>query len=452
MSKIRLRYSGESHPVRNDILQIFANFGIKCSKLLLPSENFKDILVFCNSDLDADRIFDSDCLIALDAIQCTPAMPMYLSAKRSVIVRRVDGFIYMDNSTDEILAEINVRNEDLDVISVLKFPKSRTMKVTFKCQEMAVKCLKIGMKMFNLFVSPSDIHEEEYYDIKICYKCYVWDSHLAHQCHKPEDFVVCSNCAERGHTFKTCTSSVKICLNCKGDHSAISFSCQVRKEAIKRLKASSVRHVTPPVASNNSDSVHARSMNCLNSSDDLLKSVLCLVVASAREKDSPGSYKETLSALQSVNCVPQFKLGEVPIPSVLSLKDASSLQRIDVDSAINSSDKSHSQIIKPGPSGISRSNCRPVKATSEKTVREETISNEVNCVASIRIFKKKTAPSITPMNLEKMFKEGHVIFENSGGLSQSECMKALKASLIDCKLALSKIQVRDFRSVKTSIN
>ena len=71
---------------------------------------------------------------------------------------------------------------------------------------------------------------------------------------------------------------------------------------------------------------------------------------------------------------------------------------------------------------------------------------------SITIIKKKTAPVVTTGNLEKLFREGHILFENENSLSQSACLDYLKGNLMECKLALTNVISRDFRTFNRLIN
>jgi hypothetical protein len=62
---------------------------------------------------------------------------------------------------------------------------------------------------------------------------------------------------------------------------------------------------------------------------------------------------------------------------------------------------------------------------------------------------KKTAPNnITAANLEKMHRDGNVIFDETGGMTHEQCLLHFKGNLLECKVALSKIKVRDFRTTR----
>ena len=179
MSKIKLKCNETTSAVRLDVLQIFRSVNIRCSRLVSINNN-KNLLAICHSDCDADQIFSNECLVALSAIGCTPIMPAHVKAKRSVLVKRVDAIIY-DNASHDILKEINEHNEGIAATDVFKFPNSRIIKVTCANRTMALNCVKNGLRMFYLYVSPDDITGEEFHDVKICFKCYTFENHFSHE-------------------------------------------------------------------------------------------------------------------------------------------------------------------------------------------------------------------------------------------------------------------------------
>ena len=78
------------------------------------------------------KIFFSDGSIgAFKAINCVHIMPLYLKAKRTVIIRRVANYIY-GNSSADIQKEVNAHNDQLVADDVFKFPNSNIIKITFK--------------------------------------------------------------------------------------------------------------------------------------------------------------------------------------------------------------------------------------------------------------------------------------------------------------------------------
>ena len=150
MAKIKIRCDSDSPPDKLDILQIFNAAEVKCSKLIWISDE-QLFLAYCADDNNADQIFSSSCLTALSALSCSPVLPAYLKAKRTVIVKRLNNHIY-NNDVSSIMEEINSCNDFMSVIDVFKFPNAKWIKVTCASQVMAAAAIKNGLRMFNLYV------------------------------------------------------------------------------------------------------------------------------------------------------------------------------------------------------------------------------------------------------------------------------------------------------------
>jgi ribosomal protein L40E len=327
--KVNIKCPDTSNDARLQILQILNGLGSKCSRIYTKSKT--EFVVCCFSGTDADVIFTVNCLTALKAVNCTPIMPMSLKAQRSILVRGCQDDIY-DNSADDIKNELIDHNEWLTVTDVFKFPNAKLIKITCINQEIASRSLINGLKMFHLYVPPRDIQREEYFDIPICYKCYALNDHSAKECEKPAGYTVCSTCSSADHSFKNCLSLVKCCLNCDGPHSTLAYSCPNRKEIIKKLKSnkgsyaskllkkSSVTTNVNPNVQNISPVPTVISDFPLNhwssTSKTISTSILCMVVASAKEKETPGSFQDVLDTLMSANNVPRFNMGNVEAPNM----------------------------------------------------------------------------------------------------------------------------------------
>ena len=150
-------------------------------------------------------------------------------------MRRIDELILNKDERD-IVSELQNQNDWLRVVDIFVFTNSPTNKITFETNEMAVKALSSGVKLFNLSIPASNIIQEEYVNLIVCYKCYAIDDHQAATCSKPKEYKICSTCAVICHTFKHCTSTTKKCVNCGGPHSTLAMSCPDRKRIIRERK------------------------------------------------------------------------------------------------------------------------------------------------------------------------------------------------------------------------
>jgi len=105
------------------------------------------------------------------------------------------------------------------------------MKVRFSDHASANKIKEEGIYLFKLYVAPWQIEFERFTPVRQCMNCYAY-GHLKSSC-KEEKKTRCSECGSGTHTYRTCTSAHKKCLNCGGAHRTFANSCPTRKDAIK---------------------------------------------------------------------------------------------------------------------------------------------------------------------------------------------------------------------------
>ena len=486
MSRVRIKYKSNGSNIKGQILNIFNNFNIKCSKLS-PSRNQElEFLAHCNSDQDADLVFGNDCTAALSAIECTAIMPIKLKIKLSVLIKRVDAHIY-DHSVVEIQQEVNATNPNYQVTDVYKFPNSKTMKITFANHSMAESCLVNGIKLFMLHISSFDIQREEYVEVKTCYKCFSLNSHFTHECQKEPDYLICSKCADTGHSFRSCTATQKKCINCLMPHPTLSYSCPKRKEIVKnKMSPTSYASVINP-----SNPVASEKVNLEKITESITKSILCLIVATEKDKEDPGCFTEVLGILQKNNNVPDFKMGSISLPkSFTGLVDATEIAK-----SSNSSTSVNDCVADVPNVSLASNNVNPIiyqsstssnLATNDFSITRETstslLENSSNTQRSSRnvqvsprpkrtqtsdvpaassssastvikpkisITKSKSCPQINSGNLEKLFNEGLISFQNSQGFSSVDCLEYFRNNLLDCKTAISKAKILDQKALRS---
>lgn len=434
MPKIRVKCENFSTGLRSDILKILNNFNVRCSKLISASQS--EFSVICHDNSDVDKIFSDECLLAVNALGCKPVMPLFLKAKRSVIIRRLDNYIY-DSNTEAIVNELHSQNDWLSITDINKFPNSNFIKVTCKNQDMASRCLMDGLIMFQLYVSPRDIKEEEYFDVLVCYRCFTLNDHPTNFCDKSQDYVVCSLCSGLDHDFKTCPSTnARKCINCAGSHSTLSFSCPTRKSAIKSMKDAKQRGAVGSYANATGAPPGAPDLSNVFSSIDwrvtrdmIVRSATCVMIASHRENTSPGCFDDVLNDLLIRNSLPKIDLGDLIAPTAAAaVSTSSSANDVPVTAVCESA---------------------PIDDNINVSVPAETNVGK-NDEPLISIFKKKSIPNVSRDNLAELHRSGHVYFESCEGLPQVQdvYLSRLLENPRTCEAALKKIRTKDFRAVK----
>ena len=168
--------------------------------------------------------------------------PPHIKAKRTVFVNGLDKHVGQ-RTPDEIATEITKNHDSIRNITVHKI-KTYTHIIKLVCEDttQADQIIQNGLTAFHTRISPHQCSLEKHTEILICFNCYKYESHSKHQC--PSKQIVCSECAEIGHTHRQCTSTEKRCLNCPKDnnfHRTLDNKCPVKKQATldkeKKLKA-----------------------------------------------------------------------------------------------------------------------------------------------------------------------------------------------------------------------
>ena len=162
---------------------------------------------------------------------------------RTILARRLDSYL-LTKTADDLREEIQTRNnvtiEDIRII-----PKHYMLKIRFQTKNMADNTTNKGIKLFSQIIPSYNINIEEYLPVLQCYKCYKFD-HRSNQCKEQDN--TCSKCAAKGHDYKSCQSTTQKCVNCEGEHTAVSFKCPIKRAEQKQQNT----HGTPPPTSNNS--------------------------------------------------------------------------------------------------------------------------------------------------------------------------------------------------------
>ena len=331
--KIKLKCTGD-RATRDGVLKVLSECQVNCSRLYKVNNEL--ILIYCNSANDVDLLFSTKCGDLLKRIDCVLKTPLDLQAKRSFIVRRVDSVI-LNHSIESISDELEKKNTWLVVRNIIKFPNSNVIKIVCGTQDMVTKALSNGIFMFSLSISPANIFADEYVHVLICYKCYKWNDHLTENCREDPSFKICSLCSGV-HSYKECKSPEKCCVNCKGPHSTLSYSCPKRKEEVKKLKSpppSSFHRPSQPSTSvpyptsvpySNTLSTHEILPDLPegNLNEVIVKASMCMVMAALKGVDDEEyGFQSTLDKLLTANNLPLLRMGDVKPPNLRCLREMS---------------------------------------------------------------------------------------------------------------------------------
>ena len=311
MGRIRIKHPRPKElGTRSQLLQLLAQT-VKVTRLIPTNDA---VIVLTASDNDTDAVFQEDLLKTLSSKGFSAILPPELKAQRTVICLRLDDLVYQYDAP-EIKNEAERVQTWARIQEVYKFPKSNTVKFTFQSSEMARKAREEGLRLFSISISPHQIKEEKYIELLSCNKCYAIESHSTKQCPCPQDYIICSECTSREHTFRECTATEKSCLHCGQAHSCKVMRCPARKKAMQE-KEERLRQVknNPPTTYAQATATPSPDTSGLN-----LTGLVCVLHAHMVNCADPGSFQTTLSESLALNGLPDVKLPPNP-PSQAIIK------------------------------------------------------------------------------------------------------------------------------------
>ena len=329
--KIKIRTASESVLTKNKLITICAANDIKITKII---QGKRELTVIFPSTADSEKLFEPAVIRALTAADFTPILPDKLKAQRSLFLFHLDDSIY-EHSAGEILEEIRERNSWAQLNEVIKLQTKNSVKIICSSSITAEKIISSGLSLFQLHIPGPNFHKEKYIDITTCYKCYSLNTHLATECDKEPSYKVCSNCSSRDHTWQQCSAAERRCVNCGGGHNAMYRGCPCRKEIQRKHRVTTqVRSTQSAVASprtGNYGMMYSTVAGLARASDHLLrdtvaKSVTCVVLASLKNGERPGTFNEELNCLLKQNGLPFLNLDGFSPPTPLDLGDSLKLE------------------------------------------------------------------------------------------------------------------------------
>lgn len=230
MSKIKII---DSNPTLNDRKQTLKKILIENNVNLTGIKIiYGGLLVFLTDDKQGEKLMLQECRANLLTADFDIANSPELDAKKSVIIKQLDDEIYNANISELI---VNLESNNAVVCNnVYKLPVRGMMKIRFTDISMVTLACERGLLAFGYSITKYQIEQERFNRIIPCWTCYKY-THKRNRCPTP-NICICSECAELGHTFKSCTNTFKKCINCNEPHRTLASKCKVRKQLIRELE------------------------------------------------------------------------------------------------------------------------------------------------------------------------------------------------------------------------
>lgn len=454
---IKVKIHSSVNNAHNVITKALVSFNIKFSNITRVDGDY--YIVWCNTESDSDTLMSSECLTVLKSQHCSPILPPDLKAKRSVIIKFVDTSIY-SMSEQQLIEEIELKNNSLKVTELYKLQRSRSIKITFTSQDMANSARLNGIKVKLISVSPDVIVKDIFIDVLVCYRCYRLDHHRAAQCPKDSSYKVCSQCAQTGHTHKECTSTAKQCLNCNGNHSSIAYNCPKRKDIEREKRTAASKQTTQPGNVTGTSSVTRTVTPAIQSvpAGDLFTSIIranaCVTLAATLCSGQRDSFEGMLQELLAANNLPSLALGNIVFPATYArvagssnilpeLNTAGVMRKADgaptVDSPITQPGAPRQQPAKSSPAALGRGDLGSDRRATPKPSPKSSTPN----LPSMKIFKKRGTRGVHAGNIKTLAHSGKVLIE-CDDMSETECINLISTNKSDSDLFVIELDSSDF--------
>ena len=323
--KVKLKLLNNSIITFNDICVILRKFSIKC-------HNYKQIhngfIVFVNDNSDYDKFFAESVSNQLKETGIQIIESPDVIAKKTAYVKCPTSVC--EKPFASIKHEIEQKNSWCKINNI--FVLRNSIKILFNNIDMCVKAQTKGLLIFNLSIPPYNITAEKYAFVQQCFICYKLDNHSTRNCDKSHDFLICSVCASPGHTFRNCQNNTKKCLNCNGNHVAISLGCKSRRDIINiKLNTATVgisyaqaASSSPPVIKHGRNTTETPNYNATTPQIDettSMKIETCVKIAIHASEDK-SNIPALLNSLLIDNNLPEIKIGGKSLSMIKSIKKA----------------------------------------------------------------------------------------------------------------------------------
>lgn len=322
MARLKIKSANARDPnKKTELLGILSSNEVYATRIITANDGF---VILTYNDEELDKVFKSNTLKQLQEKNYSPVTPPQLKASRSILIFRVDNYIF-SHSEPEIKEEIINGNEWVeDINQIYKFPNSNTLKVTFQETTKAQKAQEYGLKMFDMRISPHSIEQDTFLNLVTCMKCYQVEDHTTRNCPKEATYKICSCCSSLDHTWQECKTEKKTCINCQGEHVSVAMQCPIRKEAMnkKRREMKESKVTTYATATKQNTQPQVTTTPTTEVFNMQAKTYSCMLYALFMDSANEGTFQEELDAVFEQNGLPKIKIPKCP-PSraILGLKE-----------------------------------------------------------------------------------------------------------------------------------
>lgn len=196
----------------------------------------------------------------------------------------------------------------------MKFPRAKNIKITFTKTNIAKKATEIGVRMSSMNISSHQIQQDTFIEIKSCTRYYQLEDHNSSECPKPNDYKICSECSEEGHTWKDCSNGYKKWINCKGDHKTLAMKCQQRRDIINFKRKEGQESTTYSSMAKKNTNIQQTNFPEMTSVSPNTHTLMyaCFMYAHIVNIGNPGSFQQEVNKMFKMNNLPPIKTPDNP--------------------------------------------------------------------------------------------------------------------------------------------
>ena len=229
---LRLKDDTLQRPTQEDIFEI-THTKLECFLTGIRDINNGGFSVTSDMQSTIDSLVSPKGRQELAKIKLAPVPSPKITAERTVFISRLSRHVG-DLPAIEIQNEIIRVNPNINNIQVHKIKHYyHFIKVVCEDTETADAVNRDGLYAFHTKIAASQCKKEQYTELKTCFRCYKFEEHFSSDCKATQ--IICSECAQVGHTHRDCHAVEKRCINCpprQNLHRTLAPFCPVRKEAI----------------------------------------------------------------------------------------------------------------------------------------------------------------------------------------------------------------------------
>lgn len=330
-TKVKLKFINNKAPPSNSkVTEIaFGKLNIPFTRLYTLNDGFKAI---CRNSNDADVILSAKGSKEFEKIGLQVIMPPEVRAQRSVFIRQLDKQ-FGEHTPDQIKQEIEFHNEWIKIDEVVKIKDyHHVIKIRFTDTAITDKVISNGFLGFNMSVQPDQIKREKFVNLLTCFCCYEFQSHTTNDCPQ-KNTILCSECAEIGHTYRECQNPNKKCVNCfrKGyqnyNHRCLAMACPYKKKLIQEKteveekkeedrKNTTYANIAKQAVQQAQVQPKPHTNIVLGDQKDY-KILICILHAHVINLANPGSYETELNKMLQINGMEQMNFPSNPPSSAL---------------------------------------------------------------------------------------------------------------------------------------